>query len=84
MLRYRRPTWPRPYRFPGGPAAAWAATVVCFVFVFGTCLLFFKSSPSSEDPVKEAWLLGGETLLTFVVGWVLIPREKTVLAPPNR
>jgi glutamate:GABA antiporter len=81
VLRYTRPSWPRPYRFPGGLPAAWVATVTCFLFVFGTCLLFFKTSPSSEDPVKEAWLLGAETILTFVVGWLLIPREKTASAP---
>jgi hypothetical protein len=41
-----------------------------------TCLLFFKPAPGSADPMKEALLLGGETLLTIVVGFLLMPRSE--------
>ena len=75
ILRYRSPDAPRPYRLPGGPAGAWGATVVCWLFVFLTSLLFFKPAPGAEQPVKEALLLGGETLLTLVVGALLVPRR---------
>ena len=74
VLRYKRPDEPRPYRLPGGPAGAWAATVVCWLFVFLTSLLFFKPAPRRHDPTREALLLGGETLLTLVVGLLLVPR----------
>jgi hypothetical protein len=56
--------------------AAWAITVICWLFVFLTCLLFFKPAPGSADPTKEAVLLGGETLLTIVAGFLLMPRPK--------
>lgn len=75
VLRYTQPARPRPYRLPGGPAAAWTVTVVCWLFVFLTCLLFFKPAPGSSEPMKEALLLGGETALTLVVGWLLVPRH---------
>jgi glutamate:GABA antiporter len=75
-LRHTRPDQPRPYRLPGGVPAAWALTVVCWLFVFLTCLLFFKPAPGSADPTKEAFLLAGETLLTIVVGFLLMPRPK--------
>jgi amino acid transporter len=74
-LRQTHPDRPRPYRLPGGMPAAWAVTVVCWLFVFLTCLLFFKPAPGSEDATKEALLLAGETLLTIVVGYLLIPRQ---------
>jgi amino acid transporter len=75
VLRYKRPAQPRPYRLPGGPLGAWGATVVCWLFVFLTSLLFFKPAPGTADPTFEASLLAGETLLTLVVGWLLIPRR---------
>jgi amino acid transporter len=74
-LRQTHPDRSRPYRLPGGMPAAWAVTVVCWLFVFLTCLLFFKPAPGSEDATKEALLLAGETLLTIVVGYLLIPRQ---------
>jgi len=75
ILRRKRPDQPRPYRMPGGPAVAWAASGVCWLFVAGCCLLFFKQSPSSQNPTQETWLLAGETLLTLVVGLLLMPRQ---------
>jgi len=75
-LRHTRPDQPRPYRLPGGMPAAWGLTVVCWLFVFLTCLLFFKPAPGSADPTKEAFLLAGETLLTIVAGFLLMPRLK--------
>ncbi len=75
-LRHTRPDQSRPYRLPGGMPVAWALTVVCWLFVFLTCLLFFKPAPGSADPTKEALLLAGETLLTIVVGFVLMPRPR--------
>ena len=75
ILRLKRPDQPRPYRMPGGLPAAWAASGVCWLFVAGSCLLFFKQSPSSQNPRQEMWLLAGETLLTLVAGLLLIPRR---------
>ena len=74
VLRYRHPDRSRPYRLPGGMPAAWTVTVVCWLFVFLTCLLFFKPVPGSLKPTREALLLAGETLLTIVVGFLLMPR----------
>jgi amino acid transporter len=79
ILRYKEPNRPRPYRLPGGMAGAWGATVVCTVFVFGTCLLFFKPSaptPSSPNPGFEAALLAVETLVTLAVGLLFLPRAR--------
>jgi amino acid transporter len=75
VLRYARPDQPRPYRLPGGSLGAWGATLVCWLFVFLTSLLFFKPAPGSAAPMKEALLLGGETLLTVAVGLLLVPRR---------
>jgi amino acid transporter len=85
VLRYRDPGRPRPYRLPGGMPAAWAVTVVCWLFVFLTSLLFFKPAPGASDPAREALLLGGETLLTVVVGLLLLPRvgRSAPSAPPG-
>jgi amino acid transporter len=73
ILRYTKPDRPRPYRMPGGLPAAWAATSVCWIFIAGACLLFFKPAPNAQRPMFEAGLLGAETLITFVVGWLLMP-----------
>jgi amino acid transporter len=75
VLRYTRPGAPRPYRLPGGAFGAWTATLVCWLFVFLTSLLFFKPAPGAADPLREALLLGGETLLTIAVGLLLVPRD---------
>jgi amino acid transporter len=75
ILRIRKPDQPRPYRMPGGAIAAWAASSICWLFVAAACLLFFVQSPSSQDPVREMWLLGAETAVTLVVGLLLIPRQ---------
>jgi amino acid transporter len=83
VLRYTRAERPRPYRLPGGMAAAWTATVVCWLFVFLTSLLFFKPAPGAAEPTQEALLLGGETLLTLVVGAVLVPRRAQASSPPE-
>ncbi|HXV63846.1 MAG TPA: APC family permease [Vicinamibacteria bacterium] len=72
-LRYRAASTPRPYRMPGGLSVAWAATIVCWVFVAGASLLFFAPSPTSDDPALETWILAGETGLTILAGWLLIP-----------
>jgi amino acid transporter len=77
ILRRRRPEAPRPYRMPGGPRTAMAAAVVCWVFIALAGVLFFKPSPTAEDPglaVRESWLLVVETLATVGVGALLIPR----------
>ena len=81
VLRYTRPDRPRPYRLPGGPATAWTVTVVCWVFVFLTSLLFFKPAPGTQEPLKEALLLAAETALTLAVGWWLIPKSSPVSPP---
>ena len=43
---------------------------------FGACVLFFVPSPTSQEPLKEALILGGLTLATIVVGVLLIPRAR--------
>jgi amino acid transporter len=75
ILRRKRPDHPRPYRMPGGDSVAWVAAAVCWVFIAGSCLLFFKQAPGAQDAARETWLLGGETFATLVVGMLLIPRQ---------
>ncbi len=78
VLRRTRPDVPRPYRMPGGAPLAWGAACVCFVFVLGACLLFFKPAPD-VDPARasrETWLLVGETALTLVIGLLLLPKGR--------
>jgi amino acid transporter len=79
VLRKRRPDQPRPYRLPGGPAAAAIASWVCTLYIFGACVLFFIPSPTSQAPLKEGLILGAETVATIVIGWLLI-RKASVLA----
>lgn len=77
LLRYRRPSQPRPYRMPGGIPAAWAAAVVCTAFIAFAILLFFRPAPTAENPsaaMYETWLLVAETLLTLAVGLTFLPR----------
>jgi amino acid transporter len=77
ILRHRRPHHPRPYVMPGGPIAAWAAAGFCWLFVAGSCLLFFRPAPTAADAasaVRESWLLLAETLATTAVGLLLMPR----------
>jgi len=79
ILRRRAPDRPRPYRMPGGPAVAWAATIVCTACVAGAILLFFRPPPTAENPaaaLKETWLLLAETLLTLAVGVAFLPRVR--------
>ena len=75
VLRTRRPDQPRPYRMPGGHGAATLASWVCTLYIAGACVLFFAPSPTSQAPLKEALILGGETAATLVIGWLLIPRR---------
>lgn len=75
VLRKRQPDQPRPYRLPGGPMAAAAASWVCTLYILGACILFFVPSPTSQAPLKEGLILGGETLATLIVGYLLIPRR---------
>jgi glutamate:GABA antiporter len=84
ILRRREPDVARPYRMPGGMAAAWIAAVVCWLFIAFACALFFV--PSAADPAqarRETWLLGGETLATLVVGLLLMPRGADAVARPG-
>ena len=79
VLRYRRPDQPRPYRMPGGLPAAWAAAIVCTMFIAGAILLFFRPAPTAEDPaaaMRETWLLVAETIVTLAVGLLLMPRRR--------
>ena len=60
------------------PAAPWrrpSAAWVCTLYIFGACVLFFVPSPTSQEPLKEGLILGGETLVTIVIGYLLIPRR---------
>jgi glutamate:GABA antiporter len=78
VLRKRRPDQPRPYRLPGGPAAAAVASWACTLYIFGACVLFFAPSPTSQEPLKEALILGAETVATIVIGVLLIPKRRAV------
>ena len=75
VLRKRRPDQPRPYRMPGGPFAAALAAWVCTLYIFGACVLFFVPSPTSQSPLKESLMLGALTIVTIVIGVLLIPRR---------
>jgi glutamate:GABA antiporter len=84
ILRYRRPERPRPYRMGGGLPLAWIASVVCWLFIAMACALFFKPSPTAENPifaVRESWILFAETLVTIVAGVLLRPRARRVVDP---
>ena len=76
VLRRKRPDQPRPYRMPGGSAAAGIASLVCTLYIFGACVLFFAPSPTSQEPLKEALILGAEMVFTIVAGILLIPRKR--------
>jgi glutamate:GABA antiporter len=80
VLRYRRPDQPRPYRMPGGMAAAWAASVFCTLFVAWAIVLFFMPAPTAEDhaaAVRETWVLLAETVATLAVGLAFLPRVRS-------
>jgi amino acid transporter len=84
MLRRRRPDQPRPYRMPGGAPAAWGAAILTTAFVAFAILLFFRPSPTAEDPaaaLHETWLLAAETLATLAVGLLFLPRVKRASHP---
>jgi len=77
LLRQKRAGQARPYRMPGGLGVAWTAAVVCWLFIALACALFFKPSPDI-DPAQarqETLLLAGETLVTLVVGLLLMPKR---------
>lgn len=78
VLRQRRPDQPRPYRLPGGRGAAAIAAWVCTLYIFGACVLFFVPSPTSQEPLKESLILGASTLVTIVIGILLVPRARKV------
>ena len=81
VLRKRRPDQPRPYRVPGGQGVAAAASWVCTLYIFGASVLFFAPSPTSEAPVREAVILGLETLFTVALGYLLMPKAARNRAP---
>jgi amino acid transporter len=76
VLRYAKPAQPRPYRLPFGVAGAWSATLVCWIFIAGATLLFFLPAPGAQNGLGEKALLAGETLLTLLAGWLLIPKAR--------
>jgi len=80
ILRYKRPTHPRPYRLPLGMVGAWGATILTTAFIAGACLLFFKPAPGAQNASFESWLLGAETLVTLVVGLAVMPRPRRHLS----
>ena len=49
--------------------------MVCTLYIFGACVLFFAPSPTSQEPLKEALILGAEMAVTIVAGVLLIPRR---------
>jgi amino acid transporter len=77
VLRERRPGHPRPYVMPGGRAGAWVSAGLCWAFVAGATLLFFRPAPTAADhasAVRESWMLLAETVATAAVGLALMPR----------
>ncbi len=76
-LRRSRPLRPRPYRVPGGNGIALAASGICWLFIAGACVLFFRPSPAATpaQALRETVLLGGECLATLAVGLWLRPRR---------
>ena len=82
-LRKRRPDQPRPYRVPGGAGFAAICSWACTLFIFGCAVLFFAPSPTSQDPVREAIILGVETLVTVLAGYLLMPRAVRRSAAPR-
>ena len=79
-LRRKRPDHPRPYRVPGRPAVVALMAAVCWLFVAGGSILFFKPAPGGDpaQAVRESWLLGLEALVTVGVGVALLPRRRRV------
>ncbi len=75
ILRRTRPDHPRPYRMPGGLVTAWLAAAICWLFVAGACVLFFKPAAMTENAWREMMLLGAETVATLVAGVLLVPRK---------
>jgi amino acid transporter len=77
-LRTTQPDTPRPYRMPGGPGLARAATAVCTLFIAVACLLFFNPAPDADPAraMRELALLLGECLATLAVGWAFVPRPR--------
>jgi len=77
-LRRKRPGQPRPYRVPGRPATVALLAAVCWLFVAGGSVLFFKPAPGGDraQAVRESWLLGLEALATVGVGVALLPRRR--------
>jgi hypothetical protein len=59
---------------PGGPAGAAIASWVCTLYIFGACVLFFVPSPTSQEPLEEAMLLGALTAGTLIAGYFLMPK----------
>jgi glutamate:GABA antiporter len=83
ILRRRRPDTPRPYRLPGGPAGAWAAGAVCWLFVAVATVLFFKPATPSAAAIGESVLIGVELLATILVGLWLMPRRAARAGPDH-
>lgn len=85
-LRVIRPERQRPYRLPGGRLAAAGAALICFLFVAGACVLFFRPSPDATpaQAVRETLLLGGECLATLAVGIWLLPGARGSQRPKRR
>ena len=77
VLRRRDADRARPYRVPGRTAVVTLMAAVCWLFVFGGSVLFFKPAPGGDpaQAVRESFLLGMETLATVVVGLALLPRR---------
>lgn len=84
-LRLSRPGQRRPYRVPGGNVAGLTAAALCFVFIAGACVLFFRPSPDTDPAraMRETWLLVGECVATLVVGLWLMPRASGRSARPG-
>lgn len=85
-LRVARDAQRRPYRMPGGRRVAAAAAGICFLFVAGACVLFFRASPDAppDQAARETLLLGGECLATLAVGCVFALRGRDAAAAAGR
>jgi amino acid transporter len=71
VLRSKAPDQERPYRVPGGPAGAWIVTILCWVAMAATILIFFIDLPEDTPAGIFYGIAGGGTIVTIIVGWLL-------------
>jgi glutamate:GABA antiporter len=76
VLRSKAPDKERPYRVPGGVVGAWVVTVLCWVAMAATILIFFIDLPEDTPAGIFYGIAGGGTIVTLIVGWLLYAQAK--------